>query len=189
MKHDHADEIISAWRSEMPQLPFLPLQVAKRVARLNAMLDAACVNELTKLGITRAEYQVLATLRRVGRPYRLKPTELTMSALLSSGGTSNIVKRISDAGYVRRHEDPNDGRSSWVELTTDGVKMAETAVKRSLAAQEALLARIPATKIRALSDLLRQVLVALGDGATDAGEEPPTAAPPRPSTAAARRSP
>jgi len=169
VKHDHADEIIARWRHELPQLPPLPLQVAKRVARLDALLDAASAGELAKLGITRAEYMVLATLRRVGRPYRLKPSELTTSALLSSGGTSNVVKRISDAGYVRRHENPNDGRSSWVELTSEGLRVAEAAIKRSVAAHEALLAKVPAQKVQALSDMLRHVLIALGDGTDPPG--------------------
>lgn len=169
MKHDHADDIISQWRVEMPQLPPLPLQIAKRIARLDGMLDAASGSELAKLGITRAEYQVLATLRRVGRPYRLKPSELTTSALLSSGGTSNVLKRITDAGYVRRHENPSDGRSSWVELTSDGVRIAEQAIKRSVAAHEALLAKVPAQKVQALSDTLRSILVALGDGTDTSG--------------------
>jgi len=163
MKADHADEIIKTWRVELPEVAGLPLELAKRTARLAAKLDGALSAELAKLGLTRAEYDVLAALRRVGYPYRLKPSELTSSLLLSSGGTSNVIKRIVDAGYVRRDEDPDDGRSSWVELTDEGLVLAETAVRSTVAAQAALLAPVPKQKTRALASLLREVLLALGD--------------------------
>jgi DNA-binding MarR family transcriptional regulator len=119
------------------------------------------------LDLTRAEYAVLATLRRVGKPYRLRPTELATSLQLSSGGMSNVVKRRVDAGYVRRSGDPSDGRSSCVELTAEGVAIAETAVRRAVAAHKTLLDRVPKAKVRALSDLLREILLSLGDGATE----------------------
>lgn len=165
MKHDHADEVIARWRVEMPQLPELPLQIAKRTARLCAMLDAQSISELSKLELTRAEYGVLATLRRVGAPYRLKPSDLTAAAVLSTGGTSNVIRRMEQAGYVRRHEDPQDGRSSWVELTARGVKIAELAVQNSVQAHAKLLSVVPDGKAEALNNLLRQVLVLLGDRA------------------------
>jgi DNA-binding MarR family transcriptional regulator len=163
-KLDRADEIVEQWRAELPEIAGLPFEIAKRTARLGGMLDAALGLELSKLNLTRAEYEILTTLRGVGPPYRLKPTALTTSLLLSSGGTSNVVKRMLDAGYVRRYEDPADGRSSWVQLTDEGARVAETAVRNSVAAHTALLAAVPKQKVRALAGLLREVLVAPGDG-------------------------
>ncbi|WP_425548995.1 hypothetical protein [Actinomadura meridiana] len=43
-------------------------------------------------------------MRRVGAPYRLKPTELTNALLLTSGGISNVIKRLVDAGDGRSEE-------------------------------------------------------------------------------------
>jgi DNA-binding MarR family transcriptional regulator len=163
VKPDRADEIIARWRIELPEIAGLGLELAKRTARLGAILDAATSAELGKMGLTRAEYEILATLRRAGRPYRLTPTELTGSLLLSSGGTSNVIRRMVDAGYVTREANEQDGRSSWVQLTNLGVRVAENAVRRSVAAHDALMQRIPKRSARSLNNLLRDALVALGD--------------------------
>lgn len=163
MKPDHADEIIAQWRSELPEIAGLPLEIAKRTARLGAILDGAAERELQRLRLTKAEYQILATLRRVGAPFQLRPTELTASLRLSSGGTSNALKRMTAAGLVQRCEDANDGRSSWVKLTPAGLKTAELAVRSAVSAHERLLAQIPRQTRKRLNSLLREVLLALGD--------------------------
>ncbi|MEO6603132.1 MAG: MarR family transcriptional regulator [Polyangiaceae bacterium] len=163
MKTDRADQIIAGWRVEMPEIAGMALQVTKRTARLNAIFDEVLGTQLAKLGLTRAEYAVVATLRRNGFPYRMRPSDLTAALLLSSGGMSNVLKRIVSAGYVHRKEDPSDGRSSWVELSVEGVRLAETAVRQAVAAHTELLKKVPPAKAQELSDLLREVLILLGD--------------------------
>lgn len=160
-KADRADELIASWRREMPEVAGVALEVSKRASRLHSVLDQALGSELSRLELTRAEYGVLATLRRVGRPYRLRPSELAAALLFSSGGISNVIKRIVDAGYVRRSGDPSDGRSAWVELTPSGVELAERAVRRATAAQERSLRRVPPETVRAVADVLRDLLLAL----------------------------
>jgi DNA-binding MarR family transcriptional regulator len=49
-------------------------------------------------GLTGGEFDVLAALRRSGRPYRLTPTSLRRAVLLSSGG---MTKRL--AGLENRN--------------------------------------------------------------------------------------
>ena len=164
MEPDHVDEIISAWRIEMPEIAGLPLELAKRTALLVSAFDLTAAAALDKLHLTQAEYGVLATLRRVGAPYRLKPTELTHALLLSSGGTSNVIKRLVAAGYVIRQADTEDGRSNWVELTPLGVKTAEEAVRTTTAAHARLVSRMPEATARALSELLRVALAAVEEG-------------------------
>ncbi len=84
--------------------------------------------------------------------------------MLTTGGTSNILQRLVAAGLVEREPDPADGRSSWVRLTPLGVDKAE---ELSLATTEAHRehADVPEPAARALADLLRDVLLALGDRA------------------------
>jgi len=164
-KTDRADQIIAGWRIEMPEIAGVALEVTKRTARLNAVFDEVLGTQLAKLGLTRAEYAVLATLRRSGRPYRMRPSDLTAALLLSSGGMSNVLKRIVEAGYVRRNNDPTDGRSSRVELTAEGVRLAELAVRQAVVAHTELLKKVPPSKTRELSDLLREILILLGDEA------------------------
>lgn len=167
MKPDYADEMIAQWQVELPEVAGLPLEVAKRTARLGALLDSAAHSHVAKMGLTKAEYEILATLRRIGSPYRLKPSDLTSALLLSSGGTSNVIRHLTDLGYVTREENTEDGRSSWVRLTDKGIDVAGRAVRGAVAAQGTLLAAVPERTTRAVASLLRDVLVALGDGAVE----------------------
>ncbi|MBV6701054.1 MarR family winged helix-turn-helix transcriptional regulator [Kitasatospora aureofaciens] len=164
MKHDHVDEIITAWRKELPEIAGLPLELSKRTALLTAAFDVLTQEELERLGLTQADYGVLATLRRIGDPYRLTPTDLSQSLLLSSGGTSNVVKRLVEAGYLAREADPKDGRSSFVKLTPEGIRIAEEAVTKVTAAHARLVARIPDQTARLISELLRTALAAVEEG-------------------------
>ncbi|WP_267884976.1 MarR family transcriptional regulator [Kitasatospora phosalacinea] len=104
------------------------------------MFDEVAARELERLGLTAAEYGVLAVLRRVGEPYRLKPTGLTSALLLSSGGTGNVLKRLGAAGLASREADAGDGCSSWVRLTPEGVRAAEAAVRAVTAAHAGIVA-------------------------------------------------
>ena len=54
------------------------LELSKRAARLAALLNAPVEAELTRLGLTKAEYDILAVLRASGKPYRLRPSVLLL---------------------------------------------------------------------------------------------------------------
>ncbi|MET8703037.1 MarR family transcriptional regulator [Kitasatospora sp. NPDC004723] len=95
---------------------------------------------------------------------RLKPTELTNALLLSSGGTSNVLKRLAGAGLVSREADDGDGRSSWVRLTRRGVEVAEDSVRAVTAAHARIVARIPEAEAELLNRMLRDVLAAVEEG-------------------------
>lgn len=99
---------------------------------------------LPRFGLTFAEYDVVVSLRRAGKPYRMKPHELTRALLMSTGGTSNVVNHLVAAGLVERDPDPDDRRSSWVQLTRAGVDIAEQVVRATSAAHAEVFAGVPA---------------------------------------------
>jgi DNA-binding MarR family transcriptional regulator len=59
----------------------------------------------------------------------MSPSELRNTLLITSGGVSNILKKVEDLGYIRRLNDPGDGRGVIVELTEKGFALSETAMK------------------------------------------------------------
>ncbi|MGC9667797.1 MarR family winged helix-turn-helix transcriptional regulator [Planosporangium sp. 12N6] len=160
---DTVDDVVDAWRIELPAVAGPELELGKRAARLSALLNEVTSVQLTRLGLTKAEYDVLTVLRAAGAPYQLRPTDLTSRLLLSSGGTSNVLRRLAEAGLVEREADTRDARSSRVRLTTSGVHIAEEAVRAAGRAQAALLRVVPEETAQAAIDALRQVLIALGD--------------------------
>lgn len=162
-RRDTVDEILAAWQAELPEITTTSFELAKRVARLAARLTEAANGELVHLGLTKAEYEVLSLLRASGPPYRLRPTDLAVRLSLSSGGTSNLLRRLAEAGLVVRESAEQDARSSWVQLTEQGVRLSAEAARTATDAQRALLAGVPEETQRATADLLREVLVNLGD--------------------------
>lgn len=154
---DLVEEVLAAWRAELPEVLNDTTELVKRIIVLAAELNEASRRELPDLGLTPAEFDVLVALRRSGPPYRMKPNELARSLLLSSGGTSNVTNHLAAAGLVERHADPDDGRSTWVALTTDGIRLAEKAVLASSAAHTALFGNVPPEVIAAATAALREV--------------------------------
>ncbi|MEO3746927.1 MarR family winged helix-turn-helix transcriptional regulator [Plantactinospora sp. B5E13] len=165
MARDTVDEIADAWGRELPGVAGIELELSKRAARLAALLNAPVEATLTRLGLTKAEYDILAVLRASGEPYRLRPSVLTQRLVLTSGGTSNVLRRLAAADLIERDPDPADARSSWVRLSASGVRMAEEAVRAASTAQAAALRDVAPQTTRAAVDALRDVLVALGDTA------------------------
>ena len=65
---DVVDGILDAWRGQLPEVAGIELELSKRAGRLNALLTEAANAQLTRFGLTQAEYDVLAVLRPPGEP-------------------------------------------------------------------------------------------------------------------------
>jgi DNA-binding MarR family transcriptional regulator len=159
---DPVDELIAAWQSELPDVLGPESELVKRVTLLAGALNDAVGTELPDLGLTPAEFDVLAALRRAGKPYARRPNDLTKSLLMSSGGTSNVINRLAARGLVARQPDPDDGRGTLVGLTDEGVALAEEAVRTSAATHAAVLAAVPEPVLAAAAAALREVFTAVG---------------------------
>lgn len=160
MHPDPVDELVAVWRAELPDVIGRESELVKRVMLMAAALNEATEVELPALGLTPAEFDVLAALRRAGEPYARKSNELTRSLMLSSGGTSNVVNRLVTRGLVERRADDRDGRATWVVLTGAGVVLAEKAVRATAAAHAGLLAGVSEESLTAAADALRAVFEA-----------------------------
>ncbi len=157
------DRIAAAWARELPDTTGLELELGKRAARLAAFLGQAVEAELARLSLTRAEYEVLAVLRSAGLPYQLRPSDIAHRLVLSSGGTSNVLRRLVAQELIERDPHPEDARGAWVRLSERGVRVAEDAVRAASSAQAAVLRDVPVADQRAAADALRTVLLGLRD--------------------------
>jgi len=154
---DQIDHLMADWRRELPDVADVHLELNKRIAGLQRLLADAAHRELSRLGHTYAEYEVLGALRRIGHPYVMKPGQLSGELNLSTGGTSNVLRRLSEARLVSRRTDRTDARSNPVTLTPEGVAAAERAMKAVADGHRRVLRRVPEATARALADLLREV--------------------------------
>ncbi len=106
---------------------------------------------------------MLATLRSVGSPFELQPTDLKARLLMSSGGISNVLNRLESRGFIERKPDDNDGRSCWVRLTKQGSELALDYARSWTKTQTDIYRAASPDAVGQASDALREVLLALGD--------------------------
>jgi DNA-binding MarR family transcriptional regulator len=160
---DHVDVILAQWQRELPELDATPMGVVGRISRLAQLLQDELEPVFAEYGLNGGEFDVLAALRRSGAPFRLSPTALGRSLLVTSGGMTKRLKSLEAAGFVSRTPHRVDRRSSLVQLTPKGRKLVETVVAAHVENEKRLLASLDVRGRAQLAELLRRLLVALGD--------------------------
>ena len=168
-QNDEVDRIVSSWNRERPDLDFSPLEVLSRVGRLAKLLERARKNAFTKSKIEAWEFDVLAALRREGHPYQLSPKALLQQTLVSSGTMTNRIDRLVERDFVRRLEDPNDGRGVLVEMTPAGLTRVDAAITRLVDAEAVLLSSLNKSEQKKLAESLRRLSIDVDE--QDAAEE------------------
>jgi DNA-binding MarR family transcriptional regulator len=147
----------------MPDIATNEFELTRRAGRLSALLQDALGRCLTRWELTQSEYGILITLRSVGTPYELRPSDLKARVLTTAGGISNAANRLEQRGLIERDADPDDKRAAWLRLTPKGVDIADQVIAAWTADLAALLRGVPPESVRAASNALRDVLIQLGD--------------------------
>ncbi|HEY0186143.1 MAG TPA: MarR family transcriptional regulator [Cellulomonas sp.] len=153
------------------------LALAQHVVRLQTLLGARAAPVLRAHEISRSELDVLSTLTEIGEA-GARPGELSTALLLTTGGLSNIVRRLHEDGLVEREADEADGRSHRVLITPYGAATADETAREVGAELTLALAPVPTSLVEAATQLLHELLVVLGeDTATHRVLEPRVARP------------
>ena len=159
MDNDLIDELILQWRRERPELDPTAMGVVGRVLRLAAHLERSVEAALKPFGLSLWQFDVLATLRRTGKPYRLSPTQLMKAVMLSSGAMTNRLDRLETAGWVKREPDPHDRRGVLISLTPKGLKLVDEAIVARFDEARARTACLSKKEQDAVERVLRKLLV------------------------------
>lgn len=157
---DHVDAILAQWRRERPDLDVEPMGLLGRMTRLSTHLRHAIEATHARHGLAPSSFDILATLRRAGAPYRLSPGDLLASAMVTSGTMTNRIDQLERVGLVERLANPQDGRSVLVALTAAGLACIEAAVADHVATQAELVGALSEDERRALDALLAKFLAA-----------------------------
>ncbi|MBD1877193.1 MarR family transcriptional regulator [Nodosilinea sp. FACHB-131] len=162
MNLDRIDHILEQWQHELPQVDVSPLSVIGRVLRIARLLEKHREALLAEFGLSVWSFDLLATLRRQGPPYQLKPTDLYSLLMLSSGAMTNRIDRLEQDGLVERLRDAGDRRSVIVQLTSKGIELANAVMPVLFAKEHELLAQFATpNELDLLVPLLRQFLLSL----------------------------
>jgi DNA-binding MarR family transcriptional regulator len=161
VEHDEVDELVEAWTRERADLDLAPVEVFSRISRLARLLDKARREAFSAHRVETWEFDVLAALRRAGRPYQLTPGGLLRETMVTSGTMTNRVDRLAQRGLVERSPDPSDRRGVLVRLTATGKRTVDGAFETLLASERDLLDGLPAADRTQLAALLKQLMVPL----------------------------
>jgi len=155
---DEVDLILAAWARELPDVDVTPLGSLSRISRLAKHLDRARRDAFAAHELEVWEFDVLAALRRQGRPYVLSPGELIRATLSTSGTMTNRVNRLEARGLVIRQPNHDDRRGVLVKLTDEGRDRVQRALADLLAYERRVLSAIEPAEREELAGVLRRLL-------------------------------
>jgi DNA-binding MarR family transcriptional regulator len=138
--------------------------VVGRISRLARELEQRLEPVYREHGLEPGWHDVLATLRRSGPPYQLRPSELTGTLMLTSSGTTKRLDRLEHAGLIERAPDPQDRRGVVISLTTKGGEVIDATTEAHLENERRLLAALSEDERRELADLLRKLQLGIPRG-------------------------
>ena len=161
----HVEDVIESWREERPDLDlsdFLLAIIAMRLGRqVDDKYDRLCRE---RYQISGADMRVLFALRRAGKPYARRPTDLFRALLVTSGAITKQVGRLLELGLVSRDaEAGGDNARVRIQLTAAGLKVTNQATEL-LSKQSPMapgLAALTKAERATLERLLPKVLIAI----------------------------
>ncbi|MER7908392.1 MarR family transcriptional regulator [Streptomyces sp. NPDC096068] len=158
---DAVDDFLDQWAVQRTDLDLDAMGAIGRILRLSRLVNAHLKDYFAHHGLETWEFDVLATLRRSGRPLTAK--SLADSVMISSAALTNRVDRLVTRGLVARESVPGDRRSLHVTLTDAGRELVDGTVEGHVRNQRKLLSALDEPDREEFTRMLRTLLISLGD--------------------------
>jgi DNA-binding MarR family transcriptional regulator len=158
-ENDRVGAGMQRWRREFPDIDCSGKAVVGRLLHLHEVFLASVNRTLARHKLKYPAYAVLATLRVEGTPYRMSPKALLDSLILTSGGLSNLLRRLEKAGHIRRLADDTDGRGVIVELTAQGRRVVEPAMRDHAETERRLIGVLSGEEQRSVAGVLGRLMM------------------------------
>lgn len=154
---DDVDRFRADWAREVPDLDTRGMAMLGRMLRIIARMRPPILKVMEDHGLDGGTFDVLATLRRSGPPYRMRPTEMYRSMMVTSGGLTARLAKLEAMGLVSRPAAAADGRSLLAELTPAGFALVEQVFRKDMAIETKMLSGLSEEEQQALESLLRKL--------------------------------
>ncbi|MFE0459388.1 MarR family winged helix-turn-helix transcriptional regulator [Kitasatospora sp. NPDC058965] len=156
-------EQVAIYQREFPTVDPQVETIVSSLSRVSRRMGVAYSRQLTVLGITSAEWEVLKALVVAGSPYRLGPGELAKRLGLTPAAMTHRIDRMVTEGLVTRERDEANRVRVIIELTEDGRDKWLESMRMAAVFEEDLLCDIGAEERTLLSGLLGRMLRRLED--------------------------
>jgi DNA-binding MarR family transcriptional regulator len=135
-------------------------QLGFNLYRVAMLFKREHARALREYSLTPEQWQALATLWVHGA---LSQSEIARVTLQDAPTVSRMLARMERNGWLRRQPDPNDARSSVVQLTSQGQRLREVLPPKLVRHFRAYLRKVPEAQQQQLLRLLRELRIATGD--------------------------
>jgi len=166
---DRAERARRQWQKEMPDFKdkLAPMVLLGRLNEASQVMSRDYLAPAyADIGLKTGEFDVLATLVRSGPPYKLTPTELYRTSMMSSGGMTARVDKLEKAGLVERCPHPDDRRALTVCLTEKGLDLIKSKIPDYIDTQHAAVEGLTTAEQEQLSALLEKLIRSATDPLT-----------------------
>ncbi|WP_298864211.1 MarR family winged helix-turn-helix transcriptional regulator [Microbacterium sp.] len=160
--NERIDTVVGQWAAERPDVDLAAMTLMARLSHAADLVNARIERLAKEYGVSRADGDVVLTLRRSGEPYRLSPTAIARSLLMTTGTMTGRLDRLEKLGLIARVPNDTDRRGVDIQLTPEGLRQSDIAITR----HNDLLKEIsglltPADRIE-LDQLTRQLVSGIG---------------------------
>ncbi|MDG2428000.1 MAG: MarR family transcriptional regulator [Acidimicrobiales bacterium] len=140
--------------------PFLERYLPYLLRKADQTLSAPFYAVLTRLGVARSDWRVLAVLQELGQ---LRVAELATAALSPQPTVTHALHRLEKRGLVLRTVSTEDRRERVVSLTPDGLSLTAMLIAEAVRLEAEALAGVG--DLTELVGWLREVTAFLESGA------------------------
>ncbi len=169
---DSVDRVLYQWHAERPDVQAAPMGIVGRIQRASRLLERGLSEHFAEHDLQLWEFDILATLRRSGAPYRLTAGALSATSMVTSGAITNRIDRLETRGLVTRETDRGNRRYVAITLTEAGRGIIDRILAHHVANEAHLLASLNAAEQNQLAMLLRTLLIGLGDSPAPSVDKP-----------------
>jgi len=107
--------------------------------------------------IDRGQFSALVCLRLSGKPYELRHRDLMGRMLLTSGGITNLCRRLQKLNLIEKFPDPDDARGVYFRLTEQGIAVADDLLPKQHLIEQRLIDVLSLDQKQMLCELLEKL--------------------------------
>mgnify|MGYP000011722685 CR=1 FL=1 len=164
---DLIDNLVQDWKNERPELDASAMLIIGRILKLGKVLEKRMDKVLKDSPICYSDLDVLATLRRSGKPFELTPKELMKSVLITSGAMTALLNRLEKQDLIYRKVDKKDTRVKRAGLTKKGIKIIDKAIEDRFEDAQETINDLNLKEKKALAKLLKKMTLGFADDYKD----------------------
>lgn len=124
------------------------------LARAARAIEAVDRNSIAQTGLNISDFAILEVLLHKGP---LPVNTIGKKVLLTSGSMTTAANRLIQKGYIKRKQDPSDGRCFYLSLTAVGRRLIENAYQKHSHNLEKIVEVLTEAERSQLASLLKKI--------------------------------